>query len=194
MYGVGTLFDFAAAMLVGIISGTYSTWFVAAPMTIWFEDLAARRRRARPRPRLPRACGASRAEAGRRPQLRRHRGPRRRRGGGASAVEPRAIIVGDVAMEQRGERASSTVSVARPQSVEDHRGRDERRRDVVLHRDDRDEDRGGRTGLQDPGGALELAQPERAAIAAATSGAATRRKPVTANTSAVTRRRRASAS
>lgn len=44
MYGVGTLFDFAAAMLVGIISGTYSTWFVAAPMTIWFEDLAARKK------------------------------------------------------------------------------------------------------------------------------------------------------
>ena len=38
VFGVGTLFDFAAAMLVGIISGTYSTWFIAAPMTIWFED------------------------------------------------------------------------------------------------------------------------------------------------------------
>jgi preprotein translocase subunit SecF len=42
LYGVGTLFDFAAAMLVGIVSGTYSTWFIAAPMTLWFEDRAAK--------------------------------------------------------------------------------------------------------------------------------------------------------
>ncbi len=33
--GVGTIFDFAFAMLLGIVSGTYSTWFIAAPMTIW---------------------------------------------------------------------------------------------------------------------------------------------------------------
>ncbi|HSD20616.1 MAG TPA: protein translocase subunit SecF [Anaeromyxobacter sp.] len=44
VYGVGTIFDFSAAMLVGIISGTYSTWFIAAPMTIWFEDRAAKRK------------------------------------------------------------------------------------------------------------------------------------------------------
>ena len=54
------------------------------------------------------------------------------------------------------------MSVARLQSVVKITAVDERLRDVVLHRDDRDEDRGGRTGLQDPGGALELAQPERA--------------------------------
>jgi preprotein translocase subunit SecF len=42
LFGVGTIFDFALAMLVGIVSGTYSTWFIAAPMTIWFEDRAAR--------------------------------------------------------------------------------------------------------------------------------------------------------
>jgi preprotein translocase subunit SecF len=58
MYGVGTLFDFAAAMLVGILSGTYSTWFVAAPMTIWFEDLAARKRaRAAPAAASPAPAG-----------------------------------------------------------------------------------------------------------------------------------------
>jgi preprotein translocase subunit SecF len=28
------------AMLIGIISGTYSTWFIAAPMTIWLEERA----------------------------------------------------------------------------------------------------------------------------------------------------------
>jgi preprotein translocase subunit SecF len=48
VYGVGTIFDFSVAMLVGIISGTYSTWFIAAPMTIWFEDRAARKKGARP--------------------------------------------------------------------------------------------------------------------------------------------------
>ncbi len=44
VYGVGTIFDFASAMLVGIVSGTYSTWFIAAPMTIWLEERAARKR------------------------------------------------------------------------------------------------------------------------------------------------------
>jgi preprotein translocase subunit SecF len=44
IFGVGTIFDFAFAMLLGIISGTYSTWFIAAPMTIWFEERAARKR------------------------------------------------------------------------------------------------------------------------------------------------------
>ncbi|HET6922976.1 MAG TPA: protein translocase subunit SecF [Anaeromyxobacteraceae bacterium] len=43
-YGVGTIFDFAMAMLIGIVSGTYSTWFIAAPMTIWLEERAERRR------------------------------------------------------------------------------------------------------------------------------------------------------
>ncbi len=45
-YGVGTIFDFAFAMLVGIVSGTYSTWFIAAPMTIWLEQRALRKRAA----------------------------------------------------------------------------------------------------------------------------------------------------
>jgi preprotein translocase subunit SecF len=33
-------------MLIGIISGTYSTWFIAAPMTIWLEERAEARKRA----------------------------------------------------------------------------------------------------------------------------------------------------
>jgi preprotein translocase subunit SecF len=49
VYGVGTIFDFSAAMLVGIVSGTYSTWFIAAPMTIWLEERAAKKK-ARPAP------------------------------------------------------------------------------------------------------------------------------------------------
>ena len=43
-YGVGTIQDFALAMLVGIISGTYSTWYIASPMTIWLEEHMAQRK------------------------------------------------------------------------------------------------------------------------------------------------------
>jgi preprotein translocase subunit SecF len=46
VFGVGTIFDFAMAMLIGIVSGTYSTWFIAAPMTIWLEERAARKKAA----------------------------------------------------------------------------------------------------------------------------------------------------
>ncbi len=59
VYGVGTIFDFAFAMLVGIVSGTYSTWFIAAPMTIWLEERAARRKRTAPG--APPAATAARA-------------------------------------------------------------------------------------------------------------------------------------
>ena len=44
VYGVGTIWDFAAAMLVGIIPGTYSTWYIASPMTIWLEEHTAQRK------------------------------------------------------------------------------------------------------------------------------------------------------
>jgi preprotein translocase subunit SecF len=44
VYGVGTIQDFALAMLVGIISGTYSTWYIASPMTIWLDELQAHRK------------------------------------------------------------------------------------------------------------------------------------------------------
>jgi preprotein translocase subunit SecF len=49
VYGVGTIFDFAAAMMMGIISGTYSTWFIAAPMTIWLEERAEKKKGVAPR-------------------------------------------------------------------------------------------------------------------------------------------------
>ena len=55
-YGVGTIWDFAAAMLVGIISGTYSTWYIASPMTIWLEEHMANRKAleaAKPKPKKP---------------------------------------------------------------------------------------------------------------------------------------------
>ena len=56
VYGVGTIWDFAAAMLVGIISGTYSTWYIASPMTIWLEEHAEQRKAiaaAQPKPKKP---------------------------------------------------------------------------------------------------------------------------------------------
>src|SRR5512144_1626634 len=58
VYGVGTIFDFSAAMLMGIISGTYSTWFIAAPMTIWLEERADRKKNvaSRPQPSAARAA------------------------------------------------------------------------------------------------------------------------------------------
>jgi preprotein translocase subunit SecF len=45
IFGVGELFDFAAAMLVGIIVGTYSTVYIASPLTIWLDERAAARER-----------------------------------------------------------------------------------------------------------------------------------------------------
>ncbi len=47
IFGVGTIWDFALGMLVGIVSGTYSTWFIAAPMTIWLEERAEKARAAK---------------------------------------------------------------------------------------------------------------------------------------------------
>src|SRR5439155_8304832 len=44
VYGVGTIQDFALAMLFGIISGTDSTCYIARPMTIWLEEHMAQRR------------------------------------------------------------------------------------------------------------------------------------------------------
>jgi preprotein translocase subunit SecF len=46
VFGVGTIFDFAFAMVLGIVSGTYSTWFIAAPMTIWLEERAGKKKAA----------------------------------------------------------------------------------------------------------------------------------------------------
>lgn len=38
VYGVGSIWDFAAAMMVGIITGTYSSIYIASPVTIWIEE------------------------------------------------------------------------------------------------------------------------------------------------------------
>lgn len=43
IFGVGQLFDFAAAMLVGMVSGVYSTLYIASPVTIWLEGITSKR-------------------------------------------------------------------------------------------------------------------------------------------------------
>jgi preprotein translocase subunit SecF len=43
-------------MLVGIISGTYSTWYIASPMTIWLDEMQSQRKAieaARPKDKGP---------------------------------------------------------------------------------------------------------------------------------------------
>lgn len=41
IFGVGEIWDFAAAMMVGIIVGTYSSVYIASPLTIWLDERAA---------------------------------------------------------------------------------------------------------------------------------------------------------
>jgi len=43
IFGVGEIRDFAWAMLVGIIVGTYSTIYIASPLTIWLDEREAAR-------------------------------------------------------------------------------------------------------------------------------------------------------
>lgn len=40
-FGVGEIRDFALAMLVGIVVGTYSSIYIASPLTIWLDERAA---------------------------------------------------------------------------------------------------------------------------------------------------------
>ena len=38
IFSVGSIWDFAMAMVVGIITGTYSSIYIASPVTIWLEE------------------------------------------------------------------------------------------------------------------------------------------------------------
>ena len=42
IFGVGEIWDFAMAMLIGIIVGTYSSVYIASPLTIWLDERAER--------------------------------------------------------------------------------------------------------------------------------------------------------
>jgi preprotein translocase subunit SecF len=44
IFGVGEIWDFAMAMLVGIIVGTYSSVYIASPLTLWLDERAARKK------------------------------------------------------------------------------------------------------------------------------------------------------
>jgi len=46
IFTVGTLRDFAFAMLVGLVSGTYSTMYIASPLILWLEDVMTARKAA----------------------------------------------------------------------------------------------------------------------------------------------------
>lgn len=48
LFGVGQIWDFAAAMMVGIVTGTYSSIYIASPVTIWLEELQGKQGSATP--------------------------------------------------------------------------------------------------------------------------------------------------
>ena len=54
IFGVGQIWDFAAAMMVGIVTGTYSSIYIASPVTIWLEELSGKN---------PNQAGAVKAKA-----------------------------------------------------------------------------------------------------------------------------------
>ena len=43
IWGTGVIKDFALAMVVGIVAGTYSSIYVAAPLTEWIDRRMSRR-------------------------------------------------------------------------------------------------------------------------------------------------------
>jgi len=45
IFGVGEIWDFAMAMLIGIIVGTYSSVYIASPLTIWLDERQAAKER-----------------------------------------------------------------------------------------------------------------------------------------------------
>ena len=62
-FGLGEIRDFAAAMLVGIVVGTYSSVYIASPLTIWLDERAAakdRREKKVAQKRPPSVTAASR--------------------------------------------------------------------------------------------------------------------------------------
>ena len=51
LFGGGAIHDFALALLIGVLVGTYSSVFVATPVTLfWHKDLKAKARAAGKKP------------------------------------------------------------------------------------------------------------------------------------------------
>lgn len=53
IWGTNTLQDFAYVLIIGMVTGAYSTVFVALPLTHWLDKVLAARRKAAPRRRAP---------------------------------------------------------------------------------------------------------------------------------------------
>ena len=66
IFGVGVIRDFAFAMNVGVIVGTYSSIFIASPILIWLNDKYAASQRKQQAPGQPPAARRRRARARRR--------------------------------------------------------------------------------------------------------------------------------
>ena len=63
IFGVGEIWDFAMAMLVGIIVGTYSSVYIASPLTIWLDERAAAKAKAT-RPGGNKGAGSNKPQGG----------------------------------------------------------------------------------------------------------------------------------
>lgn len=50
IFGVGQIWDFAAAMILGIVVGTYSSIYIASPLTIWLDEMMGKRAAGSPQP------------------------------------------------------------------------------------------------------------------------------------------------
>ncbi len=56
IWGTGVIKDFAIAMIIGIVAGTYSSIYVAAPLTEWIDGLLARSNQGKTVAKAPRAA------------------------------------------------------------------------------------------------------------------------------------------
>ncbi len=64
VFGSGTIKDFALALIVGIVVGTYSTVFIASPIALGWQRAVDRSRRRRDLQRFGRLAGVAPARAG----------------------------------------------------------------------------------------------------------------------------------
>ncbi len=60
LFGGSVIHDFSFAMLIGVVTGSYSSVFVASPILIFYEELTSRKR---PKPATKKAAAASRSQS-----------------------------------------------------------------------------------------------------------------------------------
>ena len=92
IWGTGVIKDFAFAMVVGIVAGTYSSIYVAAPLTEWIDTKMSKRRAAAGDAHARPEASASRAAQGASSSTRAHPvllpAPQLRVGRRGTAVDP----------------------------------------------------------------------------------------------------------